>query len=47
MTQLNIVPDDATYTALMESLLYEGDTDDAFDLYIQVFHLKGNQVYLS
>jgi len=36
MTRLNIVPDDATYTALMENLLSEGDTEEAFELYIQV-----------
>ncbi len=36
MTRLNIVPDDATYTALMEKLLSDGDTEEAFELYIQV-----------
>jgi len=36
MMSLEIVPDDATYTALMESLLYEGSTEEAFELYIQV-----------
>jgi len=37
MTRLNIVPDDATYTALMEFCLYQGDTEDAFELYIQAY----------
>lgn len=37
MSRLNIIPDDATYTALMESLLLEGDTEEAFELYIQAY----------
>jgi pentatricopeptide repeat protein len=37
MTRLEIVPDDATYTALMERLLSEGDTEEAFELYIQAY----------
>ena len=40
MVSLNIVPDDATYTSLMDSLLYEGDTEDAFELYIHVHNGK-------
>jgi len=40
MMRFEIVPDDATYTALMETLLYEGDTEEAFELYI---HVKFNK----
>ena len=36
MMRFEIVPDDATYTALMETLLYEGNTEETFELYIHV-----------
>jgi pentatricopeptide repeat domain (PPR motif) len=35
MIQHQIIPDDATYSTLIEALLADGYTDDAFELYIQ------------
>ena len=40
MVKMDIVPDDATYTTLMDALLHEGRVQDSFGLYIHVSILK-------